>query len=249
MSDKKLATFRIDGEVWEQFQELAKADGSNASKLLIDFVNGYIDRRQSRQSVASDIDSLDIGGSNLDTSMDSLDKNQIEQLVVGIVDERTQAIAERMEAIEQRLGEFERLRDSGEDALRQADKNLAKAVAMKCQVDSELQQAREEIKCIRNERDELDRQNDELLKAAANLEDERSKLDERVSDLLLEVENLRDELNECRQQSVAANESVQNRPPLEEMRDRVLRELRLGRQAPGYKSAVKALNLFIDLLG
>jgi hypothetical protein len=78
---------------------------------------------------------------------------------------------------------------------------------------------------------------------------ERNRLDERVSDLLLQVENLKDELNECRQQSAVANESLQNCPPLEEMRDRVLHELKLGKQAPGYKSAVKALNLFIDLFG
>lgn len=32
---------------------------------------------------------------------------------------------------------------------------------------------------------------------------------------------------------------------LETLRDRVFSELKLGKQAPGYKAALKALNLFI----
>lgn len=35
---------------------------------------------------------------------------------------------------------------------------------------------------------------------------------------------------------------------LETLRDQVLLELRLGKQAPGYKAALKALNHFITLL-
>ncbi len=43
MSNKKLATFRIDEEKWLAFQDKAKADGSNASSVLMLFVSGYLD--------------------------------------------------------------------------------------------------------------------------------------------------------------------------------------------------------------
>jgi hypothetical protein len=43
MSSNKLATFRIDDEVWQLFQDKAKANGTNASALLQGFVKDYLD--------------------------------------------------------------------------------------------------------------------------------------------------------------------------------------------------------------
>jgi len=43
MSTNKLATFRIDDEVWQLFQDKAKANGTNASALLQCFVKDYLD--------------------------------------------------------------------------------------------------------------------------------------------------------------------------------------------------------------
>jgi hypothetical protein len=40
---EKLATFRIDSELWTQFIEVAKSEGTNASKLLIGFIQSRID--------------------------------------------------------------------------------------------------------------------------------------------------------------------------------------------------------------
>ncbi len=54
-----------------------------------------------------------------------------------------------------------------------------------------------------------------------------------------EVERLRAE-NETLKQSTG-----QELPDLEEIRDRVLKSLKLGTQAPGYKVARKALDQFI----
>lgn len=54
-----------------------------------------------------------------------------------------------------------------------------------------------------------------------------------------EVERLRAE-NETFKQSTG-----QELPDLEEIRDRVLKSLKLGTQAPGYKVARKALDQFI----
>ncbi len=45
MSDKTLATFKIDKPQWETFQEKAKATGSNASAVLKDFIDAYLDGR------------------------------------------------------------------------------------------------------------------------------------------------------------------------------------------------------------
>lgn len=40
---EKLATFRIDSELWAQFIELAKSENTNATKLLIRFIQSRID--------------------------------------------------------------------------------------------------------------------------------------------------------------------------------------------------------------
>ena len=101
-----------------------------------------------------------------------------------------------------------------------------------------------QVESLKNERDELDLQNDELLMTAQSLTDERNKLDERVSDLLLEIENLKDEMDRCRQ-AVPAAVSVQNQLPLAKIRDRVLGDLKFGKQSATYKAIRAALNQFV----
>lgn len=64
------------------------------------------------------------------------------------------------------------------------------------------------------------------------------------------------ELDEVRNKPKVAQQDLeltdqnhsQQLPDLEAMRDRILKDLKLGRQAPGYKAAVKALDRFIDEL-
>lgn len=149
----------------------------------------------------------------------------LENLIVSIVEQRSELMADkvqqRIEALEQRLGEYERLKVD-RDALR------------------------------------LAAESDDKEQVVA----ERDKLNERVSDLLLEVENLKNENTALRQavtdanrtelqsferlqESAAASESVQNHLPLQKIRERVLAKLKLGKQAPGYKAAVKAIDLFV----
>ncbi|BAB77507.1 hypothetical protein ACN23B_30915 (plasmid) [Anabaena sp. FACHB-709] len=51
-------------------------------------------------------------------------------------------------------------------------------------------------------------------------------------------------------QTVANQETGLSVASLEILRDRILSELKLGKQAPGYKTAQKALNRFIsELIG
>ena len=78
---------------------------------------------------------------------------------------------------------------------------------------------------------------DQVLEAAHKLDDaiaEKSKLQ-------LELEQVQQELAICK-----ASQSQQ--PDLEAIRDRVLAGLKLGKQAPGYKSAKKVLDDFISRL-
>ncbi|HEY9878149.1 MAG TPA: hypothetical protein V6D29_06815 [Leptolyngbyaceae cyanobacterium] len=45
MGDDKLATFRIDGDTWQAFQDKAKTANTSASALLKGFVQQYLDGR------------------------------------------------------------------------------------------------------------------------------------------------------------------------------------------------------------
>ena len=42
MSADKLASFRIDSELWERFQGIAKAKNSNASALIVAYINSAV---------------------------------------------------------------------------------------------------------------------------------------------------------------------------------------------------------------
>lgn len=45
MSDKTLATFKIEPDKWEAFKQQATEAGSNASAMLKDFIDAYLDGR------------------------------------------------------------------------------------------------------------------------------------------------------------------------------------------------------------
>ncbi len=60
-SEKVLATFRIDPEKWEQFKNAAGNEGANASSLLLEFVDWYLDgnRLRGKESASPTPDNLD----------------------------------------------------------------------------------------------------------------------------------------------------------------------------------------------
>ncbi len=60
MSSNKLATFRIDDEVWQLFQDKAKANGTNASALLQGFVKDYLDDNLDSRIDSTVVPNLDI---------------------------------------------------------------------------------------------------------------------------------------------------------------------------------------------
>lgn len=43
MAESSLGTFRVEKELWTKFQELAKSGGSNASKVIVGFIQACID--------------------------------------------------------------------------------------------------------------------------------------------------------------------------------------------------------------
>lgn len=55
MTEDKLATFKIDPEVWNRFKSKAAANKTNASALLKDFIRAYLDGRISPDGVADDV--------------------------------------------------------------------------------------------------------------------------------------------------------------------------------------------------
>jgi hypothetical protein len=76
--------------------------------------------------------------------------------------------------------------------------------------------------------------------------DYETKAKEEANQLKSELEQMRQERD--RSQELTATQANQMQANLGELRDRALAELKLGKQAPGYKSAVKALNLLITYL-
>lgn len=106
---------------------------------------------------------------------------------------------------------------------------------------------------------------DELVKAAKNSDSksdytQNRKVEDRqdssivynqINQLKTELEQLRQERDRLAGELAACQVNQQPQPQqvdLEAIRDRVLAELKLGKQAPGYKGAVKALNRLIALI-
>ena len=99
MTESGLATFRIEKERWARFQQLAKDSNSNASKLIISFIDACLDNRididdytitQSKSEIStSGID--DYLDNNLDTrignylakNLSSYLDNRIDELSIG----------------------------------------------------------------------------------------------------------------------------------------------------------------------
>ena len=90
MNHKKLATFRIDVSGWQAFQEWAKRSGTNASALLVDYIEQCLDRPPTRVTQFRLAPK-----SNTDKRRDSIDK-KLEQLEISIEKQISESIARRM---------------------------------------------------------------------------------------------------------------------------------------------------------
>ncbi|MFB2920177.1 MULTISPECIES: hypothetical protein [Aerosakkonema] len=71
MAAKKLATFRIDPNKWQAFQQWAKRSGTNASALLTEYIDGCLDIPPTRVSRFSIDRNNDV---SLEQRMDELEQ-------------------------------------------------------------------------------------------------------------------------------------------------------------------------------
>ncbi|MCL1474610.1 hypothetical protein [Argonema antarcticum] len=89
MKKKKLATFRINPDEWQAFQEWAKRSGTNASALLVDYIEQCLDRPPDKISRISP----DGTTNNIDYRIDSIDKRL--KALEGAIEERIEKLIKR----------------------------------------------------------------------------------------------------------------------------------------------------------
>ena len=89
MTKKKLATFRIDPDEWEAFQEWAKRSGTNASALLVNYIEQCLDRPPSKISRFS----LNGTDDNIERRIDSIDKRL--KLLEGSIEEKIEKLIKK----------------------------------------------------------------------------------------------------------------------------------------------------------
>lgn len=116
MADKILATFRVDSDKWEAFKSAAGLDDSNASAVLLEFIDWYLDgNRLTSESVSSpNLDGIDSRIDKLiDDRMAQIDKRIDERIDDRMVDKTAYLsnslndllgkVYERIEALEGKL--------------------------------------------------------------------------------------------------------------------------------------------------
>jgi len=91
--NNKLATFRIDNELWQQFQDIAKQNNTTASALLVGYVQGVvttecIDNNPQIQSLNTD-NIAQPSIQNLDKLIDNKIKSSIQDGDINEVLEQT----------------------------------------------------------------------------------------------------------------------------------------------------------------
>jgi hypothetical protein len=96
MTERTLGTFRIDKAQWEAFQVKAKEHGSNASSLIIGWIETYLD---------GSIDSIDNNQISLDNSIDNSIDN-IDERIDKRIDTVFLSVQERLDRLEQELEKF-----------------------------------------------------------------------------------------------------------------------------------------------
>jgi tetrahydromethanopterin S-methyltransferase subunit G len=89
MTERTLGTFRIDKAQWEAFQGKAKEHGSNASSLIISWIEAYLD------------DSLDSIDNGIDKRIDNIDERIDKR-----IDTVFLSVQERLDKLEQELEKF-----------------------------------------------------------------------------------------------------------------------------------------------
>lgn len=101
MAAKKLATFRIDANKWQAFQQWAKRSGTNASALLTEYIESCLDipptkisrfsiDKNDHGSLEQRIDELEQRLKDLQTSMEASIKQAVEMQLANLQNEAAQ---------------------------------------------------------------------------------------------------------------------------------------------------------------
>jgi hypothetical protein len=98
MTDRNLRTFRCDAERWKAFKSKASENNTNASALLLQFIDTYL----AYGCIDNGIDSKD---GCTDTHIDSTDID-IDSRIDSRIDNLLQPIKQELEALRADLGEF-----------------------------------------------------------------------------------------------------------------------------------------------
>jgi len=97
MTDKTLATFRVEAEQWQAFKAKAAEDGKNATALLLQWVSMYLDGKL-------DV-SLDSTQQHLDNNLD----NNLDTVLSGLdirIDSAIAPLQQQIDELKAELGEF-----------------------------------------------------------------------------------------------------------------------------------------------
>ena len=131
MAESALGTFRIDKDLWAKFQKLAKSNDTNASKLIVGFIEASIGNRvdvkdykttkpnPKLENLSESIDtylSENLGdrvkvimSNRLDKPLDKsgMDANDLQKMVDESIEVALESIAKRAEAVEISVSETE----------------------------------------------------------------------------------------------------------------------------------------------
>ncbi len=91
----KLATFRIDEELWAQFQDIAKANNSSASSLIVRYIQDAV----KGQGIDTNID-------NTVQRIDNIHIDNLEHIIDKRIGKATALLYSHIEALSDRLGEL-----------------------------------------------------------------------------------------------------------------------------------------------
>lgn len=231
--DKFLATFRINQDEWKDFMAQAKASGSSASAVLVDFIHWY----RSGNRISADIKR----SAHLD-NLDSIIDYRIEARIQAqpqfpsnlddILDERdrrielriTQILGEKLEELQVNLRNLESALDERIEQLEQSQKPAQQPVELEALAPA----PKVEVGAMQSE-------NEQQLS--------------QIEALHVENQELRERLN-----NLEANERAATPlPDLQAIRSRILKSLTQGKNkvattSPQYKTAVKVLDKFITEL-
>ena len=93
MKEKILATFRTDPDKWEAFKTLASEENSNATSVLLDFMDWYLDGNRIQKGKTKTVKSQQSRPDNLDERIEALVNERIDTLLKERLQESTAYLA------------------------------------------------------------------------------------------------------------------------------------------------------------